>query len=208
MRLESLNESMDLVRENRIFIIEGVAGSGKDTFVNILKKQLGEKGCLVYDFSEGELLFSWKHFWIKGIDILKIKYLHSLLDYCEELIKDNPKTTIIFNRFHITYPLVSKYNKEAKLLYDRLINRLQNLPVHIFIGILTKEDIEKRASHSERKDKIWGLHQQKRLKFKKVDSLLELYTKEQEEIFKMVQKQGIPYSFFGVRSQLDTKPIF
>ena len=44
--------------DTRVLIIEGISGSGKDTFQTYLKKKL--KGRNVHDYSEGELLHSWK----------------------------------------------------------------------------------------------------------------------------------------------------
>jgi len=183
----------------RIIIIEGIAGSGKDTFQKQLSDHYTQKGFIVYNFSEEELLFSWKHFWIKNIEMHRIHYLHSLLDYCVKLIKENPKTIITLNRFHITYAIFSKFNRKAKKLYDVLMKRLRKLPVHIFIGKLEEREIQKRALHSERKEKIWKIHQKKRLKEFKFDSLLELYKAEQNIILKIAQKQKIPFSFIKVQ---------
>ncbi|HLD06904.1 MAG TPA: hypothetical protein VJC16_05215 [Candidatus Nanoarchaeia archaeon] len=183
-------------KDKRIIIIEGIAGSGKNTIQERIKDRYNQEKFRVYDFSEEDLLFSWKHFWIENMEMHRIRYLHSLLDYCEKLIDGHTKTVIILNRFHITYAIVSEYRKEAKKLYDRLVDRLRGLPVHIFIGRLGLEDIEKRASHSERKDEIWRIHQQKRIKRSNVRSLSELYKNEQEAIFKIAEKQGIPYSVF------------
>jgi thymidylate kinase len=184
------------IKDVRIFIIEGIAGSGKDTFQKNLSKYFDKNNFLVYTFSEEELLFSWKHFWIKNMEIYRINYFHSLLDYCEELINENRRNVIVLNRFHITYAIFSKYNQKTKKLYEKLVNRLKNLPVHIFIGKLSLDKIEQRARHPERKEKIWRIHQQKRVKLANVKSLAELYKNEQEIIFKIAQKQRIPYSIF------------
>ena len=51
--------------DSRVLIIEGISGSGKDTFQTYLKKKL--KGRDVYDYSEGEVLHSWKQLQIEGI---------------------------------------------------------------------------------------------------------------------------------------------
>ena len=183
------------IKNKRIIIIEGIAGSGKSTFQKQFAQDYNKKGFLVYTFLEGELLFSWKHFWIKNIEKYRINYMHSLLDYCIELIKENPKTIITLNRFHITYAIISKFDKQAKKQYELLIERLKKLPVHIFIGKLSESEIEKKKPHSERKG-IWKIHQQKRLENSKFDSLEELYTTEQKLVFTIAQKQGIPYTIF------------
>lgn len=183
------------IEDKKIIIIEGISGSGKDTFQKQLTDKYNKKGFLVYDFSEEELLFSWKHFWIKNIEKYRIDYMHSLLDYCIELIKKNPKTVIILNRFHITNAIISKFDKQIKKQYHFLIERLKKLPVHIFIGKLSEPEIEKKSLHSERKG-IWEIHQQKRIENSKFNSLQELYKAEQKAVFTIAQKQGIPYTIF------------
>ena len=40
--------------DSRVLIVEGISGSGKDTFQTYLKKML--KGRDVYDYSEGEVI--------------------------------------------------------------------------------------------------------------------------------------------------------
>lgn len=191
-----MNVDVSHINNARIFIFEGIAGSGKDTIQNELIEYFNKNNFLVYAFSEEELLFSWKHFWIKNIDMLRIQYLHSLLDYCEELLEKNEKTVVILNRFHITCAITSRYNDKPKKLYDKLIDRLRYLPVHTFIGKLSLDNIERRASHSERKEEIWRIHQQKRIRWANARSLFELYKDEQETAFKIIEEQGIPYSIF------------
>src|SRR5918992_221925 len=51
--------------DSRVLIVEGISGSGKDTFQTYLKKKL--EGRDVYDYSEGEVLHSWNQLHIKGI---------------------------------------------------------------------------------------------------------------------------------------------
>ncbi len=195
MKLPDLKEK--ILKDKRIFIIEGIAGAGKDTLQKKLKTYYEKKGFAVYDFCEEELLFSWKHFWIKNLDLLKIEYMHRVLDCCIDLIKD-PNNLIILNRFHITYPLMAKFDKKAKEKYDLLITRLQNLPVHIFIGTLPSTKIEKRSAHNERKGKMWIAHRKKRLEHSGFKTLKQLYTSEQEKVFSAAKKQGINYSTFDI----------
>ena len=51
--------------KSRVLIVEGISGSGKDTFQKYLKSKLRSR--VVYDYSEGEFLWSWKHQQIKDI---------------------------------------------------------------------------------------------------------------------------------------------
>src|SRR6266404_9185006 len=57
----------------RVLIIEGISGSGKDTFQTYLKKKLKDRD--VYDYSEGELLQSWNQLQIRGIFRLRVKFM-------------------------------------------------------------------------------------------------------------------------------------
>src|SRR5215510_459636 len=60
-----------ILSDSRVFIIEGITGSGKDTFQTYLKKKLKDRD--VYDYSEGEVLHSWKQLQIDGISKLRVK---------------------------------------------------------------------------------------------------------------------------------------
>ena len=57
--------------KSRVLIVEGISGSGKDTFQKYLKSKLRSR--VVYDYSEGEFLWSWKHQQIKDIFIFKMQ---------------------------------------------------------------------------------------------------------------------------------------
>ncbi len=60
----------------RVLIIEGISGSGKDTVQTYLKKKLKDRD--VYDYSEGEVLHSWKQLQIEGILKLRVKFMRTL----------------------------------------------------------------------------------------------------------------------------------
>src|SRR5689334_20393865 len=76
-----------VVLDARVLVVEGVAGSGKDTFQSYLRKNL--KGRDVYDYSEGELLHSWKHFPIDGILRLRMKFLKLFVEYIRDTLLRN-----------------------------------------------------------------------------------------------------------------------
>src|SRR5918992_63650 len=48
----------NILSSSRIIILEGISGSGKDTLQKYLKSKLRSR--VVHDYSEGELLWSWK----------------------------------------------------------------------------------------------------------------------------------------------------
>src|SRR5258708_39402354 len=84
--------------DSRVLIIEGISGSGKDTFQTCLKKKL--KGRDVRDYSEGELLQSWKQLHIGGIFKLRVKFMKIFVDYVKDTVTRNENTVFLLNRFH------------------------------------------------------------------------------------------------------------
>src|SRR5205807_6753498 len=73
----------------RVLIIEGISGSGKDTFQTYLKKKLKSRN--VHDYSEGELLWSWKHQQIKDIFKMQIRLMRKFLDYVAVTLERDDK---------------------------------------------------------------------------------------------------------------------
>ncbi|MBU0472412.1 MAG: AAA family ATPase [Nanoarchaeota archaeon] len=184
---------MDIPKNVSIFIIEGIPGSGKSTLHKDLISKL--KGRIIYDFEEEELLFSWKHAWIEGIQDLRLEFMNKMLDYCEKVIKENSASVFIFNRFHVSLVILSTaINQEHPKGYDALIKRLREMPVHIFVPVLEPENIHQRSSHKERTEKIWELHKKKRLETRGFSNLKDMYVWEQNKIFELLKSQKIPYS--------------
>jgi thymidylate kinase len=191
----------NLFKNEKIIIIEGITGSGKDSIQKNLDDEYAKKGFIVYSFSEEELLFSWKHLWIKNIDLVKIKYWHLLLDYIEELIK-NEKTMVILNRFHISFKAWAKFDKETRKEYDLLIKKLKKLPIKILILTIDKEEIETKANHIERKELVFQIHRKKRLEASGCKTFKELYDKEQKEYIRIAKNQRLPYEILEFRKEL------
>ena len=178
----------------KIFIIEGISGSGKTKTQNRLKELLKEK--LIYSFPEEELLFSWKHTQLKNISKLRIELMHSMLVHCEKIIKEHPDAVFIFDRFHISFlVLESNHQKEIIDQYTLLIQRLRALPVHIYIPLADEEDMEAHISHHERSEEVWKLHLFEMLLQMGTKNLCEIYKKEQEMIKEIAAKQEIPHTF-------------
>ena len=176
----------------RIIIIEGVAGSGKDTLQKLLKEKFSGK--LVHDYSEGELLFSWKHARIKGMAKMRLRFMKAFLDYVEQVLKEEPKSIFFLNRFHLsTYMAhVSKDNK-LKKDYDKIVEHLRKLPVYILLLKLSPDEIEKRSAHVERPD-VWKKYQKFMVKKEGFSSRTERYMNEQKLMLKAAKKDKIPFS--------------
>ncbi len=184
--------NIEIPKNARIIIIEGIAGSGKDTFQAILKEKLSDK--LVYNYSEEEVLFSWKHAGIPGIMKLRIEFMKIFINYMEQVLNDEPEAIFLLNRFHLsTYK--AHISKDVKLRkeYDPILEHLKKLPVHIFILKLNPDEIEKRSMHAERPD-TWKKHQQEMIKKEGFSNGTERYLDEQEIIIEAAREQGIPFS--------------
>src|SRR5919106_6041550 len=70
--------------DSRVVIIEGISGSGKDTFQTYLKKKLKDR--VVHDYSEGEVLHSWKQLQIEGILELRVKFMKLFVNYVRDIV--------------------------------------------------------------------------------------------------------------------------
>jgi thymidylate kinase len=142
-----------ILLDSRVLIIEGISGSGKDTFQTYLKKKL--KGRDVYDYSEGEVLHSWKQFQIEGILKLRVKFMKLFVNYVRKIVSRDENAVFLLNRFHLsTYAWTIIQQQKLGREYDEIINVLRVLPVHVFILHLDENEIEKRSLHPEIQQKL------------------------------------------------------
>ena len=178
--------------DSRVLIIEGIAGSGKDTFQAYLKEKL--KGRDIYDFSEGEVLHSWKHSLIDGILKLRVDFMKLFLNCVRRIVNRDEKAVFLLNRFHLsTYVTTIIRQPDLQREYDEIIDVLRTLPVHVFILRLDENEIEERSSHSERSS-AWQNYQQQSMKKDGFGDKLERYLWQQRLIIDAAKRQQIPYS--------------
>jgi thymidylate kinase len=184
-----------VVVDARVLIVEGIAGSGKDTFQSYLRQNL--KGRDVYDYSEGELLHSWKHFPIDGILKLRMDFLKLFVEYIRDMLRRNERAVFLLNRFHLsTYVTTVARQPELEAEYDEVIAALKALPVHVFILELNEQEIERRSAHPERSQPYRDLQQQMVAKDGFRDRL-QRYRWQQKLMLQAAKKQQIPYSIVG-----------
>lgn len=183
---------IDIPKGVRIFVIEGVAGSGKNTLHNELVGRLADK--LVYDYREEELLNSWKHVWLPGIDDMRLVFMNNFLDHCSDVVQNDPRAVFLLNRFHLTCAVLGFTHPEEKPEYKMILDKLQKLKTHVYIATLEESEIEARSAHSERKDETWKMHLQKRMEYTDSKNLTELYSKQQKQLLALASQQPIPYS--------------
>jgi thymidylate kinase len=185
---------MDINRalDSRVLIIEGISGSGKDTFQAYLKEKF--PGRHVYDYSEGELLHSWKHSPIEGILKLRVKFIKLFVNYVKDIVSRDENAVFLLNRFHLSaYVSTIIRQPELEREYDEIINVLRTLPVHVFILQLDENEIEKRSSHAERSS-AWQKYQQQRVRKDGFCDRSERFIWQQKLILEVAKRQQIPYS--------------
>lgn len=181
-----------IVSASRIFIIEGISGSGKDTFQKYLKPRLTNRD--VYDYSEGELLQSWNQLQIKGLFKLRIKFMQLFVDYAKAIVNRDKRAVFLLNRFHLSaYAMTVAQQPKLEKEYDEIIRTLQTLPVHVFILQLDESEIEKRSLHPERSG-AWKKFQQEIVEREGFRSRLHRYAWQQELMLRLAERQQIPYS--------------
>jgi len=184
--------------DSRVLIIEGISGSGKDTFQAYLKEKLKDRD--VYDYSEGEVLHSWKHIQIEGIFKLRVKFMKLFVNHVKDVVSRDENAVFLLNRFHLsTY--VSTIIPQPKLEreYDEIINVLRTLPVHVFILQLDENEIEERSLHPERSS-AWQKCQKQIVKKQGFRDGLEKYIWQQGLILEAAERQQIPYSVIKLPS--------
>ena len=194
---------INLALDSPVLIIEGIAGSGKDTFQTYLKEKL--KGRDVYDYSEGEVLQSWKHLQIEGIFELRVKFMKLFVNYVRDVVSRDENAVFLLNRFHLSaYVFTIIQQPELEREYDEIINLLRTLPVHVFILQLDENEIEKRSLHPERSG-AWQKFQQQIVKREGFRGRLERYVLQQRLMLEKAEMQQIPYSVIRLSSAPRTR---
>jgi thymidylate kinase len=195
---QNLNLLKKITAESRVIILEGVSGSGKDTFQMYLKKMI--KGRDVYDYSEGELLQSWKQLQIEGIFNLRIKLMKLFVNYVKDFVSQDENAVFLLNRFHLsTYASTIVHQPKLRKEYDEIISVLRTLPVHVFILQLNESEMQERCSHPERST-AWQTYQKQIAKKEGFPTSLGRHIWQQGLILDAAERQQIPYSVIKLSS--------
>jgi thymidylate kinase len=187
--------------DSRVIIIEGISGSGKDTFQKYLKSKLRSR--VVYDYSEGELLLSWNQRPIKDIFKMQIRLMRNFLDYVAVTLEGDDKAVFLLNRFHLsTYTMGVTEQPNLEREYNIVLKRLRTLPTHVFILQLMESEIESRSSHPER-GAAWHKFQQHILAREGFQNFLKRNVLLQQAMVETAIRQNIPFSIFRLPSAPD-----
>lgn len=198
--LQNRNSSLldKIISDNRVIIIEGISGSGKDTFQSYLKKQL--KGRVVYDYSEGELLLSWNQRPIKDIFRLQVRLMRNFINYAADTINGDDSAVFLLNRFHLsTYTMGVTEQPKLEREYNIVLKKLRTLPTHVFILQLMESEIESRSSHPER-GAAWHKFQQHILEREGFQNFVRRNALLQKAMIDTAIRQQIPFSILRLPS--------
>jgi len=187
--------------DSRVLIIEGISGSGKDTFQRYLKSKLRSR--VVHDYSEGDLLWSWKHQQIKDIFKMQIRLMRTFLDYVAVTLERDAKALFLLNRFHLsTYTMYRTAITEQPTLereYNMVIKALRALPTHVFLLQLMEGEMEARSSHPER-GVAWRKFQQHIFEREGFGSFVKRNMTLQKAMIETAISQNIPFSILRLPS--------
>jgi thymidylate kinase len=191
-----------ILSSNRIIIIEGITGSGKDTFQKYLKSKL--RGRVIHDYTEGEMLWSWKHQLIKDIFKMQIRLMRNFLSYVAAALENDHKAVFLLNRFHLsTYAMYTTSITRQMWLerqYNMVIKALRALPTHVFLLQLMEEEMEIRASHPER-GIAWRRFQERILEREGFGSFVKRNATLQKTMIETAIQQKIPFSILRLPSE-------
>jgi thymidylate kinase len=187
-----------ILLDSRILIIEGISGSGKDTFQTYLKKKLKDRD--VYEYSEGELLLSWNQRPIKDIFKLQVRLMRNFIDYVADTINRDDRAVFLLNRFHLsTYTMGVTEQPKLECEYNIVLKKLRTLPTHVFILQLMESEIESRSAHPER-GPAWHRFQQHILEREGFQSFVKRNALLQKAMVETAIRQQIPFSILRLPS--------
>src|SRR6266508_310326 len=197
----SLLEKIPL--DSRVLIIEGISGSGKDTFQKYLKSKLRSR--VVHDYSEGELLLSWNQRPIKDIFKLQVRLMRNFINYAADTINRDDRAVFLLNRFHLsTYTMGVTEQPKLEREYNIILKTLRTLPTHVFILQLMESEIESRSSHPER-GAAWHKFQQHILEREGFQNFVKRNALLQKAMVETAIRQQIPFSIFRLPSLTNAK---
>ena len=191
----------NILSSSRIIILEGISGSGKDTFQRYLKSKLRSR--VVHDYSEGELLWSWKHQQIKDIFKMQIRLMRNFLDHVALTLQQDHKAIFLLNRFHLsTYTMYTTRITDKATLhreYNMVIKALRALPTHVFLMQLMESEMEARSAHPER-GLAWHQFQQHILQREGFGNFVKRNVMLQNAMIETAIRQNVPFSILRLPS--------
>lgn len=190
---------IEIPKETKILIIEGIAGAGKSTLMALLKSHYQDRN--IFEFLEEETLLGWKHIHMPHVSSLRLDYCHLFLDYIEKKLAEEQNALFIFERFHLSVKILEwEFENDFSKRYELFLERLKKMPVFLLLVKLEKALIKERMDHRER-SKQWDNFCREKLKLRGFDNLEKLSIDQQNGFLKMAEEQGMPFTAVSVNKE-------
>jgi len=183
---------------HRIYIIEGIPGSGKDTLVRTLLDVLHSESRPIYYYPEETMGFSYGQVFWPNITQVRLSIMEAALDFVEQEALRTPEASFVFNRFHLSTAVAARSSigkdQEATDRYSKLLEKLHTMPVLVLLLTLDETRMT-RLTHQERlgHDWVWQDFLQKVTEDTPHNSLMEQYISQQTRFLELAKKQALPY---------------
>ena len=179
-----------------IYIIEGVAGSGKDTLCDQIVRSLQPEERRVLVFSEEAVLATWLYYFVPGIHELRLDLVERLLDHAEAVLSRDPDAAFVFNRLHVSHAVWRQEHNADPALEERhrsVVRALAALPVQIFQAVIGEDEAVSRTSHIERRELAWRKFLEERVGFLADANPGTSYLRQQAAMTQVLERDGLPY---------------
>ena len=188
---------MTQTRLPRVFIIEGIPGSSKNTLSRALLDVFHQDTNPVYYYPEEAVGFAYNHMYWPGITKIRLDLLEGALDFVEQELLSLPHAVFVFNRFHLSLSATlddSPHDPQVAARYEQIIDRLRRLNVLVLLLELEKWKLAS-VLHPERvgRELVWKLFLNRRVEESPYTTPQELYAAQQEQLNLFVREQGLPY---------------
>lgn len=186
-----------------VYIVEGVAGAGKDTLVNQLVAALQPEERPVLVWSESAVLASWHHYYLPGVDEMRLDLTERLAPYIADTLSRMPDSVFVFNRLHVSHAAwrMEKQNDTPTLQrrHDAVVAQLHALPVLILHPHLAEAEAASRTNHGERRERAWADFLARRAADMGRQDPADLYLAQQRLMATIMERDGLPHRRVTVR---------
>jgi hypothetical protein len=179
-----------------LYIVEGVAGSGKDTLCRQLLEALRPEERRVLAFSEDAVLATWLYYFVPGIHEVRLDLDDRLVAYAAETLQRDPDAAFLLNRFHVSHAVWRRElhaDPSLEARHDRLVDAMRQLPVRIFQTLLPEVNADQRTGHVERREVAWQRFLEERIAYHGDASSGQSYLAQQQAMTQILERDGLPY---------------
>jgi thymidylate kinase len=196
-----------------IYIVEGVAGSGKDTLVKQLVDGLHPDERCVHAFDEEAVLASWIHNQLPGIHRIRLDLASSIVERIRDELAADDGAVFVFNRFHVSYAAWRDDYGLGEIFqarHEELVSALRALPVRILLAVLDPDEVEARSRHSERRGVAWRRFLAWRTSHFGFSSPGAVFEAQQKTMRRILEQDGLPYRTVRVRhgEEMDERDLW